>query len=149
MQQAIFHSDRAVLIDWSCAIETEDVFRLVQELGRLRQGVGALLVVILSITPEVPLPDAHVRAALASSLPRILSQCQKFLIALEPVLLHHRLLRGFFLTHSGGAAAAQRVQLCDNRQEAIECARKLAPQEVLGLQHSFLQRAAQPQGTPS
>ena len=97
MKQVISRFDRAVLIDWSCAVETEDIFKLVQELGGRGRSVGASLVVILSIQPEVSL------------------------------------LRDFFLTHSGGATAAQRVQLCDSRQEAIECALRLAPREVLGL----------------
>ena len=143
MTKEALHSDRVVLVNWNRAIDAEDVMRLMQEISRTRLVVGVPLIAILSIEQNMAVASPAVRAVLVSCLPRILSQCQKFIVALEPAAVRHRLLRAFFLAHSTGAGAAQCIQLCDNLPEALEFAQRFAPQEVLELQRALLKHSAQ------
>ena len=131
------------MINWKEAIDTEDVMRLVQEVSRTRLVVGAPVIAILSIEQNMAVASPSVRAALVSSLPRILSQCQKLIVALEPAAVRHHLLRAFFLAHSAGGGAEPCIQLCDSLSEALEFAQRFAPQEVLELQRALLKYSAQ------
>ena len=143
MTKDILQSDRVVMVGWVGDVDTEDVLRLLHEISRARQRLGAPIVAILSIAEEASVTSASTRAALAGSLPRILSHCQKFLLALAPATLRQRLIRAFFLSHATSAAASSSVQLCDSLPEAIECAQRLAPQEVLELQRALLKQSTQ------
>ena len=143
MTKEVLQSDRVMMIGWSGEVDTEDVLRLLHEISRARQLLEAPIIAILSITEEASVTSASARAALARSLPRILSHCQKFLLALAPTTLRHRLLRASFLSHSASTPAAPCVQLCDGLFEAIECAQRLASQEVLDLQRALLKQSTQ------
>ena len=143
MTKEALHSDRVVMINWSEAIDAGDVMRLMQEISRTRLVVGVPLIAILSIEQNMAVASPAVRAALVSCLPRILSQCQKFIVVLEPAAVLHRLLRAFFLAHSVGAGTESCIQLCDNLSEALEFAQQFAPQEVLELQRALLKHSTQ------
>ena len=138
MTKEALHSDRVVMIHWSEAIDAEDVMYLVEQVRRTRSVVGEPLVAILSIEQNMAVASPSVRAVLVSSLPRILGQCQKFIVVLEPEAVRHRLLRAFFLAHSVGGGSEPCIQLCDNLSEALEFAQRFAPQEVLELQRALL-----------
>ena len=143
MTKEALHSDRVLLINWQETIDAEDVLRLMEEISRTRMVVGVPLLLILSIDENMAVASASVRAVLVSSLPRILSQCQKFIVALEPATIRHRLLRAFFLAHSVGEGAEPSVQLCDNLSEALEFAQRFAPQEMMELQRALLKHSTQ------
>lgn len=143
MTKDALHSDCVVMINWKEAIDTEDVMRLVQEISRTRLVVGVPVIVILSIEQNMAVASPSVRAVLVSCLPRILSQCQKFIVALEPTAVRHRLLRAFFLAHSVGGGAEPCIHVCDSLSEALEFAQRFAPQEVLELQRALLKCSTQ------
>ena len=143
MIKDVIHCDRVVMVGWAGEIDAEDVIGLLHELTRARELIGTPIVAIPWIADEASVTSENVRAALASSLPRILSHCQKFLLALVPATLRQRLIRAFFLSHATSVAALSSVQLCDSQPEAIECAQRLAPQEVLELPRALLRQSTQ------
>ena len=143
MTKEALHSDRVVMINWNEAIDADDVMRLMQEISRTRLVVGVPLIVLLSIEQNMAVACPAVRAMLVSCLPGILSQCEKFIVALEAAAIRHRLLRAFFLAHSVGGGTQPQVHLCDSLSEALEVAQRFAPQEVLELQRALLKHGRQ------
>ena len=146
MTKDVQRADRVVLVGWADPIDSEDVLDMTREIDRARQAPGGPLVAILSIDQDVALLSMRVRVLLVTSLPRILTWCSKFVLALSPTTLRHRFVRSFFLTQAADSRATERIQLCDSLPEAFEYAQRLAPQQVLRIQRQMLKHAAHPEG---
>ncbi|HEX9619862.1 MAG TPA: hypothetical protein VF989_06995 [Polyangiaceae bacterium] len=114
-----------------------DVFALLERVSRARQEVGQPLLFIWSLGTGVALPSPAVRDALFGALPALMICAEELFVAVETTEAVRSSFRALLLDPKGMGHQQRPPRLFRTRDEALAQARRIARDDVLGLERAL------------